>query len=1013
MSRINFVPNVFLESQELTKFQKFIFENGYEQQIKNQTIQYGVVKNELLDPDFENFLIKDGGEIGGLKALEVGNGFIIAKENSTDEIKFVRNRLFNKFLIPSDGNWYWIKVSPLKRKIELGKVSIDEQGNLIGTGTKFLESLRGQPNFPSKIRFFKIEESDYLTFNPSSLNSNEYEVLEVVNDEEAIIQGSFSNETELYYEIIGTFTAGYIVPENDKGVFRYDDCLLEIIEETSIDGTPLKPTYESGEEFLICRFKYDEVNGLEIQDYRYEIYKSKSDYELEYISDTPLRNIGVVRSRFDNINTVRTHSLIEIEWGFFASSYTIDESERKISINGGSGGVFKTPNDFVSGDFDGWNLLVLGNTKTNYNDNFYSKIEKLFKVRNSTKNGTSIDLFIEQFSSIDFKPQEFSITKLYKNGERVSTETESYILKTESSLGADLYTTNVYEPATSYDSGTPVFYDGDLYVSLQDLNQGNTPSENEEFWELVWEQNKVELLVVPDCEEVIVYLTVGEDVVGLDNETLKKTVNFPTMLGRGVIPAVSINAEDGENKDDLIYNIKYQLKNHKVRNNKKILPPNVSGYTTELGDVLSYGTTSFVDKAFIRSIRSTNSYIDFKNRVDLGDLSGVEIIENLKTKAEEFLNLRIPIQVGINKRVIRITGSDELNADVSLKLLDESAIAGNKFKIIIEPQILSGREFVVKITDNSNNTLISLNYLNLLNTKQIINCERNTDSWFVYLEDNSFNGENQYKQNSFEMLEITDEGVITEESGENVLNISGLSNHIQLHNSSVSTISFSYIRSMNGRLPNELVINNLINSSSGIVWNYETSNLSDDVGYLSDVTGVGNNGGVILNDGIGVKFRLNNNSENSPKYMYEGTVEKLSSSTYPWTSSIEDGDFTEQTKTLIDTSIPAQTVSGKSYIMMIAKGTFYNDFNSAILNHKLILEVDGVDVDTSTMNIVLSGAVNDSKTVTLVCNHVFYKTNSSSISVKLKYEGELAGIKEYTDVKINAIMIPADSQILP
>jgi len=802
MSKIKFSPELFLETQELNRFQKFIFEDGWNEAIKNNTISYGIVKNSLLDEDFNFLKITDGGFVGSNRTLQINDGVAVYLD-SDGKVGFMRRRILDKFTIQDDGNWYWVKISPVQRTIEETTCSIDAQGNLVGLSQKFTEILRGQPNFPSTIRLYK-KNSDGLGFTQSQLNNGEYEVLEVTSDSAVILQGEFIQETDLYVEVVGTFTPGYLAPEEDKGVFAFDDLDIELIEEVPNDGFPNKPSYVVNQEFLIARVKL-ESGDLIIEDFRYEIFKQKSDIEIEFVSDEEIPFIGVTKASFQDSKTTMVDTVYTVEWGFKASSYSVDPTGGVITINSGSGGKYKQTSNFNTGDFNGYKVLLMESVKNNTLDNFYSRIEKVFKITSSTKQGSSIKLTIDNFSPIDFQPYDWVSGVTYLNKQKVNTVSGVFELQTQSNNSLNPVQ-DVYNASTTYTLGSAVSYGGDVYVSLQNGNSGNTPSSNPAFWELTWKNKQTELLIVPDCEDIILELSVGEDVTGLENDKLKRIYSFPVILGSANINAVSINLQGGENQDNKVYNLKYKLKTNKVCNFMKVLPSDSVGYVDELGTLTPYNT-QYRDKAFLKAIRSANSYKDFRDRVDLGDLNGVEIIANLKSKAAEYVANIIPLQVGVNKKFIRVTGSEPIDTHVKFKLLNTSATIGNKFQIFIESVIEQSNYDSLKLVtvlNGNGDTILTLTNKNLQNSNQIIWCEFAEDGWFAWLEDNSFRGENHFTQGSVQRL-VASTSVVNV-GGINVLLIDGSSNHIELTNDTGGEISIGLISSKNGRVPNTLFL---------------------------------------------------------------------------------------------------------------------------------------------------------------------------------------------------------------
>src|SRR5690606_6085630 len=104
---------------------------------------------------------------------------------------------------------------------------LSANGSLTGSGGELLTTLRGQPNFPSKIRFTK----DELKYGPL-LNTQDYDVLEVIDDNNAVLNGvSFQAEDNLSLSVVGTFTYGAPINPADKLIFNYDSVQVELVEE--------------------------------------------------------------------------------------------------------------------------------------------------------------------------------------------------------------------------------------------------------------------------------------------------------------------------------------------------------------------------------------------------------------------------------------------------------------------------------------------------------------------------------------------------------------------------------------------------------------------------------------------------------------------------------------------------------------------------------------------------------------------------------------------------------------
>jgi len=357
MALLKYSNQLFLDKQELERQWQFIVDKGFKRTMLHNTYEFGVVRT-VGDASFQSFRVESGTNVSTIKVPI--DSFAV---NSDGNVAFKASE--DNIAIPNDSNWYWIRISHEYSPIEEGKVSVDTAGNMTGIGTKFKEVLRGQPNFPARI-----------TFSGASLNILEYDVVEVVNDTNAILSGVFSAESNLDYAVFGTFTPGHSPPSSDQYPFQYNSCQFDIILET-VSGAPATTP---GMDFLIARVR--SVGGvLEIQDKRNEIWRTKADYEQTTVdkNDNPL--LGVEEIRWDHLQGTKEKNQIKIGWGFRSSNFTYDSSLRKLTMNAGEGGKFKSTGDFTTGDFDGWIV--------------YEKEGVWRKIVTSTKTGSDINLFLD------------------------------------------------------------------------------------------------------------------------------------------------------------------------------------------------------------------------------------------------------------------------------------------------------------------------------------------------------------------------------------------------------------------------------------------------------------------------------------------------------------------------------------------------------------------------------------------------------------------------------------------
>ncbi len=366
--------NLFLEVAEQKRNDQFLDEWGYRRHVLANSKEYGIVKDLDL-PELGTILTQDAFYVSkfGVSCYDkviINTGMII------DQLgRFVVNDAIVDVPISPDSLWYWIKVKHKYKTTEIGTVSVDTFGNVTGVGTEFLNVLRGQPNFPSKIRFT----------NSVNGNADDYEVVDIISDNSCIIQGDFIAESDMTYSIVGTFTPGYPVPTADEQIFQYDYFEYELVTETILN-TP--PAFIAGEEFYLSRVKSNGTTII-IEDKRLDWWKPWGEWHVHDVNRNFNNNlIGVEGVQWEQPNSPRANNLVMVAWGMRFASYTIDPSLKKISVLIGNGGTFKDTSFFNSGDFTDWRL--------------YSKDGSWRTIIDSTKTGTQIVLTLDVLDPDDY-----------------------------------------------------------------------------------------------------------------------------------------------------------------------------------------------------------------------------------------------------------------------------------------------------------------------------------------------------------------------------------------------------------------------------------------------------------------------------------------------------------------------------------------------------------------------------------------------------------------------------------
>lgn len=567
MSKIKFNPNLFLGKQELDRMQEFLDQSSFREWLIRNSASFGIVDNNQVNT---NFKVSPGNSPATITIDS--NSMAIDKLGQLISHKPTVQRDIS---IPLPNEYYWVKISYNASPIENGTVSIDSNGNLTGVGTSFLKVLRGLPNFPSRVKF-----------HGSSLNTGEYVVNDVINDNNVVLQGAFQTEANLQYSVWGTFTPGHIANSLDANPFQYDNVTITLVRESiaPIDPVTQAPVKIQDLEFFIARVR--DVNGIvEIEDKRkLNIWKSFSHFISEDLPDIDNPLIGVESVKWNSQTSPKDKNQVTLAWTFRSDNWTINPTQNLITINGGLGGRYKSTNQFNDGDFDNWRI---------YNDQ-----GEFFNITQSVKIGTQINLSVE-------------------------------------ALDPDKFTSNTY------------------------------------------------INITPNAEviEIAVHPTNNDD----NEEQLRQYKEFPinTVLGKMFVTVPVLNGTYP------IY-IQYRYKNNQNYTEWKELPSDlVNGYYNEdsfdnNGEIKPIGSrvrqtyTSNINVGFIPLIPHPNSYANVLQRIDLGDLLGVEY------QTTDNANPTISLSVGLNRKVQIINFGTVFSTDHVVNLRTANGINGNQFFLFFE-----------------------------------------------------------------------------------------------------------------------------------------------------------------------------------------------------------------------------------------------------------------------------------------------------------------------------------------
>lgn len=375
MSNFKISQDLLLEKQELNRFKRFVVNDGHRAELLLHTYKFGIVNGVFLSNG--NFIEnKDCFKVENIGSSS--SAVNILPGRAVDKYGRIITLLESKTLqIPNDSLWYWIKINYNITNTEIGTISLSSDGTLNGFGTKFTEVLRGQPNFPIKIKF-----------ENSINNTYEYEVVEVIDDENAIISGSFTAENDLKYIVVGTFTPGYVPPVADKYIYEYDDVNISVIQENLL--TPgQQPANIDNEEFYLARVRTNGLNVI-IEDKRVDFWKTKEAFHVEKIVNNTNPIIGVESVKWNIYTTPRDKNEINISWGYRTTNWSVDTTQNKITINSGYGGILKENNlsNYIDGSFDNWRL--------------YCKNGKYYNIVSSQKSGSQLNIVLDYLDPINF-----------------------------------------------------------------------------------------------------------------------------------------------------------------------------------------------------------------------------------------------------------------------------------------------------------------------------------------------------------------------------------------------------------------------------------------------------------------------------------------------------------------------------------------------------------------------------------------------------------------------------------
>ena len=375
MSKLKISENLFLDVAELNRMTKFLSDDGYKLALKSIIKKFGIV------PNTDNTYFKVTKVSGN--TIQINSG--LAYDSDFEAIRLSENIQLN---VTNTGSKRWIILTRAVTNNEVGTVTVSVDGTMSGIGTKFTEVLRGQPNFPTKVKF------------ESSTNNGEYEVVSVKSDTEAILSGSFVNESNLKYAVVGTFTPGYQVPSENKMIYEYDSYSIETIDSTEA------PIVDSNH-FILASVEFDSLGVMSVNDERAS-YMFNQEYSetsentgenklVSLLAATLVGGVDSVRAKAADIELILEHgySVNSYEWNITAD-YNI------FKITSGTCN-FIGSKAIPDGMFNHWILLNRANMK-------YVEVERsvgnqlyISTMNSDITKGSNDFVVVPKFSEVEYE----------------------------------------------------------------------------------------------------------------------------------------------------------------------------------------------------------------------------------------------------------------------------------------------------------------------------------------------------------------------------------------------------------------------------------------------------------------------------------------------------------------------------------------------------------------------------------------------------------------------------------
>lgn len=360
MAKLKLGNGMFIGKEELNYLVQSLKEHGYEAFFKHIVQSWGVGKS-ITDSAWNNFKVVPGSAVNQV-SINAGYAF-----DSDMNIIYNEANAVNSVTIPADNIPRFLILSfEANNTLETGTVNVDISGGITGTGTIFESRLRGGTSFPSVIKF-----------PDSALNTGEYRISNITSDiagQLNVLANSMVAETNLKYQVVGTFTPGLNPPTLDKFPMIKNYWKVDVFTtDTSNNSTS----------FVLAQV-VNNSGSITITDLRANSVFSAggSGGGVDLITGTN-KLIGWVKSTWNHIYSDLGESKVTLGWGLKSTTgnWSYNSGLQQLTISAASGGVWDTIGSFVPGDFVGWKIYL-------------DEVDEELTVTNSVLSGSDIVLSI-------------------------------------------------------------------------------------------------------------------------------------------------------------------------------------------------------------------------------------------------------------------------------------------------------------------------------------------------------------------------------------------------------------------------------------------------------------------------------------------------------------------------------------------------------------------------------------------------------------------------------------------